>query len=359
MARNVSETDLIKLERECLRLEAQVDAQAAELNLLHARFARYETALRGSQIIVYTQDRNLRYTSLSNGMFGRSVEDILGRTDEEILPGGAASRIVDLKHEALASGQSKRAEMAIEDPQEGVRWHDLHIEPLRNETGAVIGLTCAAVDVTERKEGEAHLRLLLRELTHRSKNLLAVIQAMARQTARHAGSIDAFLGQFGARVQALAASHDLLVRESWYGASIGELIRSQLAMYIDREGKEQVTIDGPAVALKPEAAQNLGLALHELAVNAAKFGALSVPAGRLSVTWDRADGDGVDGQKLALDWREQAGPKVKPRRKRGFGSIVIERNLARALDAEVDLDFNPEGLHCHIVIPASQILSPR
>lgn len=358
MARNMSEADLIKLERECLRLEAQVDAQTAELNLLHARFARYETALRGSQIIVYTQDRNLRYTSLSNGMFGRSVEDILGRTDEEILPGGAASRIVDLKHEALASGQSKRAEMAIEDPQ-GMRWHDLHIEPLRNEAGDVIGLTCAAVDVTERKEGEAHLRLLLRELTHRSKNLLAVIQAMARQTARHAGSIDAFLGQFGARVQALAASHDLLVRESWYGASIGELIRSQLAMYIDRDGEKQVTIDGPAVALKPEAAQNLGLALHELAVNAAKFGALSVPAGRLSVTWDRADGESVDGQKLSLDWREQAGPKVKPRRKRGFGSIVIERNLARALDAEVDLDFNPEGLHCHIVIPGSQILSPR
>jgi two-component sensor histidine kinase len=224
----------------------------------------------------------------------------------------------------------------------------------------VIGLTCAAVDVTERKEGEAHLRLLLRELTHRSKNLLAVIQAMARQTARHAGSIDSFLSQFGARVQALAASHDLLVRESWYGASIGELIRSQLAMYMNRDGQEQVTIDGPAIALKPEAAQNLGLALHELAVNAARFGALSVPAGRVSVTWDRSRGvGGIDGSKLELDWREESGPKVKPRRKRGFGSIVIERNLARALDAEVDLSFDPDGLRCHIVIPASQILSGR
>ena len=85
-----------------------------------------------------------------------------------------------------------------------MRWHDLHIEPLRNEADEIIGLTCASVDVTERKEGEAHLRLLLRELTHRSKNLLAVIQAMARQTARHAGSIDGFLKQFGARLQALA-----------------------------------------------------------------------------------------------------------------------------------------------------------
>jgi PAS domain S-box-containing protein len=359
MASDMREIELTTLQADCRRLQAQVDAQAAELKLLRARFGRYETALRGSQIAVYTQDRNLRYTSLSNGMFGRTVEDILGRTDEEVLPPAAAARIIDLKHEALASGQSKRAEMAIDDPR-GMRWHDLHIEPLRSEAGEVIGLTCAAVDVTERKEGEAHLRLLLRELTHRSKNLLAVIQAMARQTARHAGSIDSFLSQFGARVQALAASHDLLVRESWYGASIGELIRSQLAMYMNREGQEQVTIDGPAIALKPEAAQNLGLALHELAVNAARFGALSVPAGRVSVTWDRSRGvGGIDGSKLELDWREESGPKVKPRRKRGFGSIVIERNLARALDAEVDLSFDPDGLRCHIVIPASQILSGR
>src|SRR6185312_10126024 len=217
MTSRTSEIDLATLQADCRRLQAQVDAQASELKFLRARFARYETALRGSRIIVYTQDRNLRYTSLSNGIFGRTIEDILGRTDEEILPQAAAARIIALKHEALASGEPKRAEIAIDDSR-GMRWHDLHIEPLRGETGEIIGLTCAAVDMTERKEGEAHLRLLLRELTHRSKNLLAVIQAMARQTARHAGSIDSFLSQFGARVQALAASHDLLIRESWYGA---------------------------------------------------------------------------------------------------------------------------------------------
>jgi two-component sensor histidine kinase len=360
MARNMSEaaeSALARSESERRRLEAQIDAQASELTLLRARFARYETALRGSQIVVYTQDRNLRYTWLSDGMLSRPIDGILGRTDEEVLPPKAATAIIDLKREVLADGEAKRMEIAIDDAQ-GTRWHDLHIEPLRSETGEVIGLTCATVDVTERKEGEAHLRLLLRELTHRSKNLLAVIQAMARQTARHAGSIDTFLGQFGARVQALAASHDLLVRESWYGASIAELIRSQLSMYLERDGAERVTIEGPAVALKPEAAQNLGLALHELAVNAAKYGALSVPEGRLSVTWGR-NGEAADGRGLALDWRERSGPKVKPRRKQGFGSLVIERNLARALDAEVDLDFDPDGLRCHIVIPANQILAPR
>jgi PAS domain S-box-containing protein len=346
-----ADTELARLQQECQRLAAQVSAQGWELSLLRARFARYETALRGSQVTVYTQDRDLRYTSISNPILGRAIEDILGHTDEEILPPDGGATIIALKREVLATGQSKRAEVAL-DEGPGLRWHDLHIEPLHNEAGDIVGLTCAAIDVTERKEGEAHLRLLMRELTHRSKNLLAVIQAMARQTARHAGSIEGFLNQFAARLQALAASHDLLVRESWYGASLRELIQSQLAAYTD-SGETQVAIDGPAVALKPEAAQNLGLALHELAVNAAKFGALSVPNGRVSITWVLRD------NALTLEWREQFGPKVKIRRKKGFGSMVIERNLARALDAKVNLDLDPDGLRCHIVIPTSQILAAR
>lgn len=349
------DAELSNLKKENRRLQEQVEAQGGELNLLRARFARYETALRGSQVAVYTQDRDLRYTSISNPMFGRSIEDILGRIDDEIFPRESAAPMLALKREVLANGQPKRAEVTIDDSP-GARWHDLHIEPLRSETGDIVGIICASVDVTERKEGEAHLRLLLRELTHRSKNLLAVIQAMARQTARHAGSIDAFLHQFGARLQALAASHDLLVRESWYGASLSELVRSQLSAYVGTDAK-QVSIDGPAVALKPEAAQNLGLALHELAVNAAQFGALSVPAGRVVITWDRREG--AEGSVIDLNWREELGPKVKMRRKKGFGSMVIERNLARSLDAEVNMDFDTDGLRCRIVIPSTQLLAAR
>jgi PAS domain S-box-containing protein len=325
------------------------------LGLLRARFARYETALRSSQVTVYTQDRDLRYTSISNPMLGLSVADILGRTDEEILASDSSAAIVALKRDALLTGEPKHAEVALVEAPNAT-WHDLNIEPLRNEAGDIVGLTCASVDMTQSKEGEAHLRLLLRELTHRSKNLLAVIQAMARQTARHAGSIDGFLNQFGARLQALAASHDLLVRESWHGVSLGELIKSQLAGYGDRD-QGQVTIKGPEVALKPEAAQDLGLALHELTINAAKFGALSVPSGRISINWRRREGPQADA--LELNWHEQLGPKVKIRRKRGFGSMVIERNLVRALDAEVKLDFDPDGLRCHIVIPVSQVLDAR
>lgn len=346
-----ADTQLEGLEQEVQRLAARVSAQDKELNLVRARFARYEKALRGSQVTVYTQDRDLRYTSISNPIAGLTIEDILGRTDEEILPPASAASTTAVKREVIASGQPKRAEVMLNEGPT-LRWQDLHIEPLNNEAGAIVGLTCAAIDITERKESEAHLRLLLRELTHRSKNLLAVIQAMARQTARHAGSIDGFLNQFAARLQALAASHDLLVRESWYGASLRELIQSQLAAYVG-DAQAQVKVDGPTVALKPEVAQNLGLALHELAVNAAKFGSLSVSGGQVSITWVLRDG------VLALDWRERSGPKVKVRRKKGFGSMVIERNLVRALDAKVDMNFDPDGLVCHIVIPVSQILAAR
>jgi len=349
------DNELARLRAESQQLQNQVNAQEQELSLLRARFARYETALRGSQVTVYTQDCDLRYTSVSNAMLGRSVEDILGRTDAELFPSSGAAAMMAVKNQVLVSGEAKRTEIALEEPP-GIRWHDLHIEPLRNDAGEIVGLTCASVDVTERKEGEAHLRLLLRELTHRSKNLLAVIQAMSRQTARHVGSIDGFLTQFSARLQALAASHDLLIRESWYGASLRELVRSQLSGYLDGV-PVQISIEGPDIALKPEAAQNLGLALHELAVNAAKFGALSVPGGQVSIVWSRSETS--VGSAVEFDWQERLGPKVKTRRKRGFGSMVIERNLVRALDAQVDLEFEPDGLRCHVVIPASQILAGR
>lgn len=261
--------------------------------------------------------------------------------------------MVALKRAALHSGQQTRGEVLVEDfPTEC--WFDLHIEPLRNLAGVLGGLACAAVDISKRKEDEAHLRLLLRELTHRSKNLLAVIQAMARQTARHSGSMDGFLTQFSGRLQSLAAAHDLLVRDSWLGASMRELIHAQLAAYIDDDGA-RVSISGPAIALKPEAVQNLGLALHELAANAARFGAFSADAGCVTIAWERMQS--ACGEVLVLDWCEEGGPPVKARRKRGFGTAAIERNLALALEADVSLDFDPAGVHCRIVIPAMHLLA--
>ena len=310
---------------------------------------RYEFGLRGSNVTVFTQDTDLRYTAVSKPLFGRDAAELHGKTDEDLLSGAHADAIFALKRQVLEQGVPLNAESRIDRGDKSL-WYDFHIEPMRDVSGTLIGLTGAAVDITERKEAEAHLRLLMRELTHRSKNLLAVIQAMARQTARHSGSIATFLERFSARVQALARSHDLLVAEGWHGASLNDLVRSQLAHYIDGESN-QVSIDGPEVQLTPEATQSLGLALHELVTNAAKHGALSKMAGHVEVTWKALTRDGG----IELLWRETKGPKVSEPKRRGFGSVVIEHNLARALNADVSLDFAPSGLICRVAVPQTQI----
>ncbi len=330
-------------------LEGEQRRLAEELrNALH----RYEIALRGSNVTVFTQDRNLRYTSISNAFLGRRVDQIVGLTDDDVVPVSDRATIVKLKQQALSSGEPTDAELRLKGPSAS-RWYDFHIEPLRDAEGRVVGLTCAAVDITERKASEEHLRLLMRELTHRSKNLLAVIQALARQTSRHAGSLESFLEEFGARLQALSRSHDLLVQEEWHSAGLLDLVRSQLGHYIDRD-QSQISIEGPPIHLKPEAAQSLGLALHELAVNAAKYGALSTPKGHVDVLWEQSEGDGTG---IVIRWIERGGPKVERPKKHGFGTMAIQRNLSRALEADVDLNFAEDGVSCTITIPESHIFA--
>ncbi len=160
------------------------------------------------------------------------------------------------------------------------------------ENGRAVRILGTARDITERKHREQHVRTLLRELVHRSKNLLAVVQAMARQTANGAPSIEDFQRKFSARLQALSMAHDLLVSQDWRGASMCDLVRKQMAYCLDvAQGDlgKRALIEGPPIMLKPEAAQNIGLALHELAVNALTHGALSCENGRIEIRWSRDD----------------------------------------------------------------------
>jgi PAS domain S-box-containing protein len=343
--------DATRRELDALRREAQVRIFERTRERDAAK-ARFETALHGAKIYVFSQDRELRYTFVSKPLFGLAAADMLGHTDDDVIPKLNRPAIIAAKRDVLASGQPRDAEYRIEIGG-SVRWYDFHIDALRDVEGAIVGLTGAAVDITERKESEAHLRLLMRELTHRSKNLLAVIQAMARQTAKHAGNVERFLQRFSERLQALARSHDLLVQESWHGASLDDLVRSQLGHYLDRKNS-QVSIEGKDVQLKPEAAQSLGLALHELATNAAKYGALSRVRGRVHIAWKRLPPE--RGSAIELQWTETKGPKVSGPKRRGFGSMVIEHNLARAIEAEVSLTFDPDGLKCRMIVPAHHIL---
>ena len=218
------------------------------------------------------------------------------------------------------------------------------------ENGKAVRLVGTARDVTERKQREAHVRFLMREIAHRSKNLLAVIQAMARQTAVTAGSAHDFEQIFSARLQALAASHDILMDEDWHGASIEELVRTQVGHYVDLIGT-RIHLAGPEMMLKPEAAQNLGLALHELATNAAKYGALSNEEGHVDIRWDLAEG------RFHISWREFGGPAVSPPAREGFGHKVVTRIVTLALEGKVDLRFEPSGLVWKLDVPDKHVLT--
>ncbi len=218
------------------------------------------------------------------------------------------------------------------------------------EDGRAVRILGTARDITERKMREQHVRVLLRELVHRSKNLLAVVQAMSRQTAAGSPSVEAFQRKFGARLQALSMAHDLLVSQDWRGASMHDLVRAQMAYCLDIAKdslSEHAKIEGPKIMLKPEAAQNIGLALHELATNALSYGALSRPEGSISLAWGFVDG------KLNIEWRESGGPALAMPPKEGFGHKVVKKLVAQALDGEATLSFPPDGLIWTLSIPAS------
>ncbi len=190
----------------------------------------------------------------------------------------------------------------------------------------------------ERDEREAHVRLIMRELSHRSKNLLAIVLAISRQTARHTTTFRDFESRFNSRIQALADAHDLLVEQQWGGALLENLVSAQLSAF----GMDKVNCRGDRVMLRAEAVQNVALALHELATNASKYGALSVPDGRVSIEW--AFEEGAPGARtLRLTWRETGGPPVSPPTQKGFGCFVLERVTINAL-GEGQLEFNGTGL---------------
>jgi PAS domain S-box-containing protein len=215
-------------------------------------------------------------------------------------------------------------------------------------------MTGTARDITDRKRWEDHTHLLMREVTHRSKNLLAVIQAMARQSKVGSRTVADFERRFSGRLQALAASHDLLVQRDWHGVSIGELIKSQLGHYLDQHAS-QIEIDGQRLIVTPEAAQNIGLAVHELSTNAAKYGALSVPQGKVKVHWTCTGKPPAD-SRFRMMWVERDGPAVTPPSQTGFGHVVMEQLAARALQGEATLKFKPEGVCWTLEIPAAHVL---
>ena len=222
---------------------------------------------------------------------------------------------------------------------------DVTITALFDQDRRLRGFGKVTRDITERKRAEVHQRLLLDELNHRVKNTLATVQSITRQTLRPGISLDQFRETFEARLIGLSRTHNLLTGANWQGAALREIVMAELEPYRQvRPDGANVDVSGPDVYLRPKHALALGMALHELATNAAKHGALSNPAGRVVLDWSRRD------RLLRLDWQESGGPPVEPPPQRGFGLRLLEKGLRHELGGETRLDFEPAGLRCSIEV---------
>ncbi|WP_074078423.1 PAS domain S-box protein [Microvirga massiliensis] len=222
----------------------------------------------------------------------------------------------------------------------------LTVSPVRGADGRIIGASKIARDITERKRAEMRRQLLVNELNHRVKNTLAVVQSVAAQSFRGETDGHAY-ARFEARLMALARAHDILTREDWESADLRDLVTRTVAPHCADASRFE--LNGAPLRISASMALSLTMALHELCTNAAKYGALSNATGRVHIGWHVTDGSG--GRRLHLRWAERGGPAVLPPRSRGFGSRLIERGLARELDADVRLDYAPSGVICTIGAP--------
>jgi PAS domain S-box-containing protein len=242
---------------------------------------------------------------------------------------------------AVTSGQAITGEVALANADGSMCQAEFAVSGVRDEAGRVMDVIAEGRDITHRKQWEEQQNLLTKELAHRIKNSMAVIQSIARQTLRDAPK--SFAEAFTGRIQSLAAAHDILLEKGWLSANLKDLARRQLAVVPGR-----IILAGPDVILSPILATSLGLVLHELVTNASKYGALSAPQGVVDLSWELMGNDGQ--RRVLLTWKERGGPRVTPPNREGFGSTLIERSLP---GATVERRFEPEGLVCTIDLPLS------
>ena len=223
---------------------------------------------------------------------------------------------------------------------------------MRDEAGEIVQYFASFVDLTKHKLEEAHSKMLIEELNHRVKNTLATVQSIVRQGLRSASDPKVMQNAIESRLFALSRSHDLLTRENWKSASIGDVLVDALSPYTADGGADRIVISGDTVRFKPRAALALGVAFNELATNAVKYGALSNAAGSILIDWRNKAMP--QGDRFVLNWRERDGPLVTPPSRKGFGSRMIERGLAHELQGTVHLSYPESGVVCTIDIPAEK-----
>jgi two-component sensor histidine kinase/DNA-binding response OmpR family regulator len=345
-----------QLEALNLELEGRVAARTAELEASNARLRQSEQlrslALAAGQMGSWDWDSACASCALDEGQYR-----ILGVAPGEIDLSVAALRrfihtddLPRLEAALAAISESQgtiQAEFRIRRPNGELRWCIGVAAAHRDGSGKLTRLTGVTVDITDRKRAEEHQVLLAREVDHRARNVLAVTQAIVRLT--HADTIDAYAEAIESRVGALARAHTLLSRSRWEGADLATIALEEFAPYRS-PAAERATASGPTTILGPAAAQSLALVLHELATNAVKYGALSVPKGRVALNWQ------LTPEALTFRWSERGGPSPQPPARRGYGTRVITGSIEGQLGGKAIFDWQRKGLCCTIVLPRTNTL---
>ncbi|GGJ38523.1 PAS domain S-box protein [Neoroseomonas lacus] len=313
---------------------------------------------------IYTLDPAGRVTSWTEGarqLFGWEASEMLGHTPDRLVPPEARS------DDRPAADMLDRAEVQHHVEIEGWRlrkdgsrfWASGVLASLRDAAGTLRGFVVIKRDRTEARRELAQTEIPLRALNHRVEDTLPGAPSAAAQAVRSSGSSAILRDAFGPRLTALAEAHDMLDETRAGGAALEPLVHRVLTAHVTGDRAGRISVDGPPVLLPPDATVSVWLALQELATNAVKHGSLSVPEGRVAVTWALERRPEMADPVVTLTWREWAGPPVRPPSRRGFGTRMIERELALEFGGDVQLDFAPSGVECHMWLPIPRIRVPE
>jgi PAS domain S-box-containing protein len=292
------------------------------------------------------------WNAAAERMFGYTAQEMIGQSLRRIIP-------ADRQHEEdvilarLAAGTRVDHFETVRVGKAGKPIEvSVTISPVKDSHGRIIGASKIVRDITERKDREQQVAMLIREVNHRSKNMLVTVQAIARQTA--ALGREDFVERFAQRIQALAASQDMLTKSGWKNVSLEDLVREQLAHFKGLLGK-RIRLTGKSTNITATAAQALGMATHELATNASKYGALSTDAGRVEISWNIEATNGGQ-SRFSMSWSESGGPPVAAPTRRGFGSTVLDTLAKMSLTADVELNYAASGLVWRLSCAADKVL---